>query len=259
MHPAEPVELVVADDRLHGVDVAHAPRLVAHIDRRFIWRTAPTRFPLPLRNALAELAIAGLDDPAAAAALAWLAAPGAPPPPDAGARLAAGHLIETGGATLLSVHAPWAADVAAHAGRALAARAAYTAAPASAPAADVAGAVVRAAALWDTGLFFEVHEVLEAVWKRTQGDVRQALQGLIQVAVAFHHLAHANLRGAQSLLVEGRARLASVPATTLPVIDVPHLLAATDGMAEALAVRDATAAGRATGAAPPRLPRRECG
>jgi hypothetical protein len=33
------------------------------------------RFPLPIRNALAELAIAAHDDEAARAALAWLAAP----------------------------------------------------------------------------------------------------------------------------------------------------------------------------------------
>ena len=38
---------------------------------------------------------------------------------------------------------------------------------------------------------------------------------------------HGNRRGARSLLVEGRSRLASVPATTLPALDVAALLAAT--------------------------------
>jgi hypothetical protein len=132
----------------------------------------------------------------------------------------------------------------------VAARAAFAAVPGSPSAGGVAGAVVRSAALWDEGLFFEVHEVLEAVWKTQQGDVRQALQGLIQVAVAFYHLAHGNLRGAQSLLVEGRARLASVPAATLPVVDVTSLLEATDGLADALAARGVPPA------PPPRLPRR---
>jgi hypothetical protein len=209
----------------------------------------PTRFPLPLRNALAALAIAGLDEPAAAAALAWLAAPDVAPPADAGARLAAEHLIDLGGATLLAVHEPWAEAVGEHARRGLSARAAFAAEPAGPPVGSVAGAVVRAAALWDEGLFFEVHEVLEAEWKTARGDVRQALQGLIQIGVAFHHLAHGNLRGAQSLLVEGRARLASVPAETLPVVDVPRLLAATEPVADALSARGAPAA-------PPRLPRR---
>ena len=37
------------------------------------------RFPLPLRNALAELAIASLEDEEAVAALRWLAAPSGPP------------------------------------------------------------------------------------------------------------------------------------------------------------------------------------
>jgi len=56
--------------------------------------------------------------------------------------------------------------------------------------------VTRAAALWDARLFFEVHEVLEAVWQRAAGETRQALQGLIQIAVAFYHLAGGNLRAA---------------------------------------------------------------
>jgi len=139
--------------------------------------------------------------------------------------------------------------VGAHARRALAARAAYAVAPPDAAADPLAAAVVRAAALWDEGLFFEVHEVLEAVWKNARGDVRQALQGLIQIAVAFHHLAHDNPRGARSLLAEGRARLASVPPSTLPTVDVPRLLAATTAAVEALAART-------TPPPPPRLPRR---
>jgi hypothetical protein len=61
-----------------------------------------------------------------------------------------------------------------------------------APAADGTARACRvAAALWNEQLFFEVHEVLEAEWKSARGDERQALQGLIQVAVAFHHLAMA--------------------------------------------------------------------
>ena len=69
--------------------------------------------------------------------------------------------------------------------------------------------------------------MLEAVWKTAEGAERQALQGVIQVAVAFHHLAHGNVRGARSLLAEGRGRLASIPPTALPAVDVTGLLAAT--------------------------------
>jgi predicted metal-dependent hydrolase len=68
-------------------------------------------------------------------------------------------------------------------------------------------ALAAAAALFDAGLYFEVHELLEPHWTGAQGGERQALQGLIQIAVAFQHLANGNLDGARSLLVEGRARL----------------------------------------------------
>jgi len=195
-------------------------------------------FPLPLRNALAELALAACEDDAATAALGWLAAPTAAPPPAAAARLAAVHLIDPGGRALLPVHAPHTAAVAAHASRALRAAAAFRQGPAGA---GVVRACRVAAALWNERLFFEVHEVLEAAWKTAAGAERQALQGVIQIAVAYHHLAHGNPRGARSLLAEGRSRLASVPTTTLPVLDVARLLAATAPWEAALARRETPA------------------
>jgi hypothetical protein len=62
--------------------------------------------------------------------------------------------------------------------------------------------------LFNHRLFFEVHEVLEAQWLREAGDEKQFLQGLIQVAVAFHHLGNKNLRGALSLLHDGVEKIA---------------------------------------------------
>jgi hypothetical protein len=183
-------------------------------------------FPLPLRNALAALSCDGLDADDSRAALAWLAARDAEPPPDAARRLAAVHLIDAGGTALLDVHAAWDSAIRAHAARALRAAAAHRARGARADDA-VGDAIVRAAALWNEGLFFEVHEVLEVVWQRETGDRRQALQGLIQVAVAYHHLTHGNPRGARTLLREGRTRLAEAPSGTLPVVDVARLLADT--------------------------------
>lgn len=191
-------------------------------------------FPLPLRNALATLACEAFADAAARDALAWLADPRDAPPAAAADRLAALHLVDPGARALLAVHAAWAGAIRTHATRAL--RAAGTErARAGATRDAVEGAIVQAAALWNEGLFFEVHEVLEAVWQRETGDRRQALQGLIQVAVAWHHLAHGNPRGARTLLREGRARLAAAPAGTLPLVDVGALLADTKGAAVALA------------------------
>ena len=61
--------------------------------------------------------------------------------------------------------------------------------------------------LFDAGLHFEVHEVLEPHWAAAQGDARETLQGLIQIAVGYQHLANGNHAGARSLLVEGSGRL----------------------------------------------------
>lgn len=68
-------------------------------------------------------------------------------------------------------------------------------------------ALAEAAALFDARLDFEVHELLEPFWMAAQGPAREALQGLIQVAVGYHHLAGGNVPGARSLLAEGSAKL----------------------------------------------------
>ena len=200
--------------------------------------------PLPLRNALAELTIAALEDGGAAAALGWLAAPEGAPPAAAARRLAAVHLIDEGGRDLLPIHAPHAAAATEHAARALRAAASHERTTSGDA---ITRALHAAAALWNERLFFEVHEVLEAVWKTATGAARQALQGVIQIAVAYHHWAHGNRRGARSLLVEGRGRLASVSPGALPVLDVEALLAATAPWEAALV------AGAAPSEEPPRL------
>lgn len=67
-------------------------------------------------------------------------------------------------------------------------------------------ALEAAALLFDAGLFFEAHEVLEPHWRRASGDTREALQGLIQIAVGYQHRVNDNAKGARSLLAEGAMR-----------------------------------------------------
>src|SRR5689334_4331567 len=86
-------------------------------------------FPLPLRNALAELVIDGLESDDAATALRWLAGLEPEPSADVARRLAAVHLVDEGGA-LLDVHRPHADAAHRHAVRGLRATATYRAAPA---------------------------------------------------------------------------------------------------------------------------------
>jgi len=70
-----------------------------------------------------------------------------------------------------------------------------------------ADVLAAAAALFDARLYFEVHELLEPAWRDAEGGEREALQGLIQIAVGYQHLANGNLAGARALLDEGRGRL----------------------------------------------------
>jgi hypothetical protein len=64
-----------------------------------------------------------------------------------------------------------------------------------------------AALLFDAGLYFEVHELLEPHWQQASGAAREALQGLIQIAVGYQHRANGNVRGARSLLADGARRI----------------------------------------------------
>jgi hypothetical protein len=179
-------------------------------------------FPLPLRNALAHLVIGALDTDGVRRALAWVATLEEPAPDAIRTTLADVHLVEPDG-RLLAVHRPHEDRVRAHAARALRAAAAYAPPAESTP---VGRAVAQAVALWNERLFFEVHEVLEAVWKTATGAERQALQSVIQIGVAFHHHAHGNPRGARTLMTEGRQRLATAR-HALPALDVGALLDAT--------------------------------
>lgn len=55
--------------------------------------------------------------------------------------------------------------------------------------------------------FFEAHEVLEALWRKTQGEEREFYHGLIQLAAALVHYQKGNLAGAQELFRTASAYL----------------------------------------------------
>jgi predicted metal-dependent hydrolase len=60
---------------------------------------------------------------------------------------------------------------------------------------------------FDAGRYFECHDTLEDLWSGIRGPSRDFFQGLIQVAVAFHHLGNGNRAGAASLLEKALGRL----------------------------------------------------
>jgi predicted metal-dependent hydrolase len=60
--------------------------------------------------------------------------------------------------------------------------------------------------------FHAAHEAWEEVWRQMEaGHDRDALQGLIQAAVALHHLAQGNPVGARSVGDRAIARLTAAP------------------------------------------------
>ena len=65
--------------------------------------------------------------------------------------------------------------------------------------------------LFNTGRFFDCHEVWEEVWKRSSGAEKLFYQGMIQAAVAILHAQRGNLEGARSLYEKASAKLDPIP------------------------------------------------
>ena len=66
--------------------------------------------------------------------------------------------------------------------------------------------------------FWEAHEAWETIWLVAESDVEQFLQGLIQIAAAYHHVQRGTYRGAGRLFEAGLKRLEPY-ATTFCGID----------------------------------------
>ena len=55
--------------------------------------------------------------------------------------------------------------------------------------------------------FYACHDTIEALWFEASDPLRTFYQGVLQIAVALHHLENSNWRGAAILLGEGIERL----------------------------------------------------
>src|SRR5690242_9752976 len=69
--------------------------------------------------------------------------------------------------------------------------------------------VLRGIHLFNTGEYFECHEVLEEVWTPERGPRRLFLQSLIHVAVGFYHSSRGNSIGATRQLRKALRKLAA--------------------------------------------------
>ena len=78
--------------------------------------------------------------------------------------------------------------------------------------------------LFNRARFFDAHEELEEVWRTTPRDhpSRQHVQGLVQLAVAFHHASSGNRTGARSVLERAVRNLEGAD-TSFPELDLAQL------------------------------------
>jgi predicted metal-dependent hydrolase len=82
----------------------------------------------------------------------------------------------------------------------------------------------RGVSLFNRAHFFDAHEVLEDVWRPLPRDrpLRRHLQGMVQLAVAFHHQSKGNHVGARSVL-ERALRNLNGANTSFPHLDLDRL------------------------------------
>lgn len=83
--------------------------------------------------------------------------------------------------------------------------------------------------LFNEGLYFEAHDVLEEVWIGRVGREKTFYQGLIQVAVGLYKIAVGNHGGAVSLLNKGLDKLRAVRDLDSP-LDLERLILETEGV-----------------------------
>jgi predicted metal-dependent hydrolase len=77
--------------------------------------------------------------------------------------------------------------------------------------------------LFNEAKFFEAHEALEDVWRGAPPAEKKFFQGLVQVAVAFHHYSTGNVVGMRSVMHRAARNLAPAPAN-FAGIDLKRLL-----------------------------------
>ena len=83
-------------------------------------------------------------------------------------------------------------------------------------------ALHRGIRLFNAGEFWEAHEAWEEIWQRRAEDGRFFIQGMIQLAAAYHQLRRRIFRGVDIHLRQAEERLKLFPPDFLG-IDVGHL------------------------------------
>jgi predicted metal-dependent hydrolase len=88
-------------------------------------------------------------------------------------------------------------------------------------------------ALFNKADFFDAHEALEDIWRAAPPENKKFLQGMVQIAVAFHHYSKGNRIGMRSVL-ERAIRNLSEPSGSFGQIQLAVLLQSLGQWREAL-------------------------
>jgi hypothetical protein len=88
-------------------------------------------------------------------------------------------------------------------------------------------------AQFNRGEYFACHETLEELWAGERTPVRDLYQGILQIAVALHHLENGNYKGTLFLLVKG-AQLLHWVAPACQGVDVQTLMNDADAVRASL-------------------------
>lgn len=62
--------------------------------------------------------------------------------------------------------------------------------------------------LFNSGMYFDSHEVLEEIWRQEGSPIRELYRGILQVAVGYYHIQRGNHRGALKMFTRCRKWLA---------------------------------------------------
>jgi len=76
---------------------------------------------------------------------------------------------------------------------------------------------------FNSGSYYQAHEIWEDLWRETQGPVRLFYQGLIQAAVGLYHLQRGNELGARAQIAKSIAHLINFEENPQSV-DTPGLI-----------------------------------
>jgi predicted metal-dependent hydrolase len=76
---------------------------------------------------------------------------------------------------------------------------------------DFSAHLIKGVELFNARRFWDAHEAWETIWLVAESEVKEFLQGLIQVAAAYHHMQRGTYRGGVRLFDSGLNRLGRFP------------------------------------------------